>query len=336
MEEQEESRNLDKTKRPPILFLMRFSFIFHLFHKRKIEKKKGKKSEKETFDDSILQIIKGMNYCYLIDNKPNGNSIVMNESSIISQVEWKDGKVDGEVVIGDYKKKQLIFVGNVKDQQVISSTDLSSIHIDTIDLSDDGCRWEGQVLNNEPFGWGCYYDNENYLRYEGFCVHHNSVCYGTIYHELMTNNCILYKGTICNSMKWGYGQLFDRCSNCIYEGSFLQDSMNNDKLIIKPKSQSLLGFHSLIQELTIGEGCCSSLLSFNIDNHQFLRKIIIKSHCYSEKHNQDSWFNLTNLPSLEEVIIESYSFEYFNHFTMKSISYFLFLIKIYLICNYYK
>ena len=112
---------------------MCFSFIFHLCHKRKIEKKKGKKSEKETLDDSILQLIKGMNYCYLIDNKPIGKSIVMNDSSIISQVEWNDGKMDGEVVIGDYKKKQLIFVGNVKDQQVISSTDLSSIHIDTID-----------------------------------------------------------------------------------------------------------------------------------------------------------------------------------------------------------
>ena len=75
--------------------------MIHLCHKRKIERKKGKKRENVTLDDSILQLIKGMNYCYLIDNKPIGNSIVMNDSSIISQVEWNDGKMDGEVVIGD-------------------------------------------------------------------------------------------------------------------------------------------------------------------------------------------------------------------------------------------
>ena len=52
-----------------------------------------------------------------------------------------------------------------------------------LDLSDDGERWEGDVRNDEPCGWGVLYDSENRMVYEGFRVGEVNVCYGTRYYS---------------------------------------------------------------------------------------------------------------------------------------------------------
>ena len=39
-------------------------------------------------------------------------------------------------------------------------------HAKVLDLSDDGERWEGDVLHNQPYGWGVLYDSENRMVYE--------------------------------------------------------------------------------------------------------------------------------------------------------------------------
>ena len=39
-------------------------------------------------------------------------------------------------------------------------------HGHVLDLNNDGERWEGDVLRNEPYGWGILYDKENYVRFE--------------------------------------------------------------------------------------------------------------------------------------------------------------------------
>ena len=39
-------------------------------------------------------------------------------------------------------------------------------HNRVLDLNDDGERWEGDALNNQPYGWGVAYDSENRMAYE--------------------------------------------------------------------------------------------------------------------------------------------------------------------------
>lgn len=39
---------------------------------------------------------------------------------------------------------------------------------DTIDIIDNGYRWEGDSLNGVPYGFGCYYNVDNILVYQGF------------------------------------------------------------------------------------------------------------------------------------------------------------------------
>ena len=54
-------------------------------------------------------------------------------------------------------------------------------HNRVLDLNDDGERWEGDVLSNQPYGWGVLYDSENRMVYEGFRIGDVNVCYGRSY-----------------------------------------------------------------------------------------------------------------------------------------------------------
>ena len=56
-------------------------------------------------------------------------------------------------------------------------------HAKVLDLSDDGERWEGDVLNNKPYGWGVLYNSEGEKVFEGFRIGGVNVCYGTRYYS---------------------------------------------------------------------------------------------------------------------------------------------------------
>ena len=65
-------------------------------------------------------------------------------------------------------------------------------HKQVLDLSDDGERWEGDVLNDQPYGWGVLYDSENRRVYEGFRIGDANVCYGRSYYP--ENQKVEYEG----------------------------------------------------------------------------------------------------------------------------------------------
>ena len=73
-------------------------------------------------------------------------------------------------------------------------------HKRVLDLSDDGERWEGDVLNNQPYGWGVYYDSENRMVYEGFRIGEVNVCFGTRYYSDV--GLIEYKGEWFEGKRW--------------------------------------------------------------------------------------------------------------------------------------
>ena len=65
----------------------------------------------------------------------------------------------------------------------VNGEDVKGIeHAQVLDLNDNGERWEGDVLNNQPYGWGVYYDSENRIAYEGFRIGDVNVCYGRSYY----------------------------------------------------------------------------------------------------------------------------------------------------------
>ena len=85
-----------------------------------------------------------------------------------------------------------------------------------LDMSASGERWEGDVLDDQPCGWGVLYDKGNNREYEGFRVGDVNVCYGTRYYSDL--GVIDYEGEWCEGKRWGRGVQFDRKGGLQYEG----------------------------------------------------------------------------------------------------------------------
>ena len=96
-----------------------------------------------------------------------------------------------EVVVADVRKKELVKVEGV---------DLGEVkHNEVLDLSVEGDRWEGDVLNARPCGWGILYDKEGRRGYEGFRVGDVNVCYGRNYDP--DTSKVEYEGGLCDGMR---------------------------------------------------------------------------------------------------------------------------------------
>ena len=169
-------------------------------------------------------------------------------------------------------------------------------HNVVLNLNDDGERWEGDVLDKQPRGWGVWYDSENRMAYEGFRIGKVNVCYGRSYYPDI--GVIEYEGGICNGKRWGRGAQYDRNGKVVYDGEWMNDEQLCKIVVLKEESQLL---HNHIEELTVEGNCCNSLkwgkLDFSVMS--LLRILIIGSGsfmCVTGIH-------LCSLPELEEVTI---------------------------------
>ncbi|KAK8829786.1 hypothetical protein WA577_001179, partial [Blastocystis sp. JDR] len=100
---------------------------------------------------------------------------------------------------------------------IVNGEEVNGIeHNQVLDLSDDGERWEGDVLNNQPYGWGVLYDSDGEKKYEGFRIGEVNVCYGTRYYSDIQKP--EYEGEWFEGNRWGRGIEYDRKGNTVYEG----------------------------------------------------------------------------------------------------------------------
>ncbi|KAK8825730.1 hypothetical protein WA577_000900, partial [Blastocystis sp. JDR] len=104
----------------------------------------------------------------------------------------------------------------------VNGEDVKGIeHARVLDLSDDGERWEGDVLNNQPCGWGVLYDSEGEKKYEGFMIGEVNVCYGTRYYSDIQK--VEYEGEWCGGQRWGRGIQYDRSGSMVFDGEWMDD-----------------------------------------------------------------------------------------------------------------
>lgn len=152
-----------------------------------------------------------------------------------------------EVVVANCRSKTLLR---------LNDEDLSGIKRNQVlDLSDDGDRWEGDVLNHQPCGWGVLYDSDNRMVYEGFQIGSKSVCYGRSYYQDIQK--VEYEGGLCNGCRWGEGTLYDRNGAVVYKGQWMNDEHEFEKSVVLERYDG--GFpmlHSLITYLGIDPRCC--------------------------------------------------------------------------------
>ena len=208
-------------------------------------------------------------------------------------------------------------------------------HKRVLDLSDDGERWEGDVLDNQPCGWGVYYDSENRMVYEGFRIEDMNVCYGTKYYSDVQK--VEYKGGICEGKRWGRGTLFDRTGKTVFDGEWMNDDNMIEKRVVLNEENQLL--HSHIEELIVESNSCNgrewtaldlsfipSLRLFEVGDGCFkyvnevkliglskLERIVIGKKSFTKKKNSDGndpnrHFYLKDCERLRELKIGRYSF----------------------------
>ena len=207
---------------------------------------------------------------------------------------------------------------------------------EVLDLSDDGERWEGDVMNNQPYGWGVLYDSENRMVYEGFRIGEVSVCYGTRYYSDV--GVIEYEGKWFEGKRWGRGILYDRTGNTVFDGEWMNDQHLEKRVVLNEENQFLhshienlivednscngrewrvldFSFMSNLRLLQVGDGCFKFVKEMKLIGLNQLERVVIGWNCFTkEKSNLpcqvklNSHFCLMDCERLRELKIGCYSF----------------------------
>ena len=199
----------------------------------------------------------------------------------------------GRIAWVDVDKKELLEVEGV---------DLSEMkHNELLDLSVEGDRWEGDVLNGNPCGWGVVYDKNNERVYEGFRIDEKNVCYGRTYYSDISR--LEYEGEWCDGMRWGRGVQYDRNGVVVYDGEWLNDAPLEKR--VKIGSATVL-LHNHVEELCVSDGCCNEEGLKELDLRGFvnLRRLKVGNACFEYVKK----VNICGLRELERMIVGSKSF----------------------------
>ena len=195
--------------------------------------------------------------------------------------------------MADVKKRELLRVDGI---------DVSEVkHDQILDLSVDGDRWEGDVLNSKPCGWGVLYSKDNHTVYEGFRIGNRNVCYGRNYYSDIEK--IEYEGGICDGMRWGRGVQYDRKGNRIASDEWIMNTPLNESVLMSGSSEL---FHTRLEELVIssGNGGGEEWKTLDLSLMKSLRALVVGSYCFENV----SEVRLVGLIELESVVINESSF----------------------------
>ncbi|KAK8799341.1 hypothetical protein WA171_006086 [Blastocystis sp. BT1] len=261
-------------------------------------------------------------------------------------IEVKENENEVELMIVNVLNHSMIVLKGLKGEE-LNEMDLSElVENEIVDLNDDGMRWEGEVLRGDLFGYGCLYDEENELEYEGWMIEGKKRCYGIEY----WNDIGLkkYCGCYYDGLKNGYGLLYDRNGMIEYEGLFKDDvviDVNDDmrmkwiddcelivtscveSLIIddhfNPDISSLILNYSLIslKRIDIGNRCFDKVTRFEIDGLNELKTISIGSdsfNCISPIRKRMNCL-IMNCDRLSVIHIGDHSLYYYKSFELKNL-----------------
>ena len=207
------------------------------------------------------------------------------------------GEITDSIVLEVREKKEVLV--NVEKKQLLNvyKKEMSEVeHNRVLDLSDEGDRWEGDVLCNKPFGWGVLYDKDNNVMYEGFRIENVNVCYGIQYYADIHK--IEYEGEWCGGNRWGKGVHYDRNGNVTYSGEWINNNPLETKVIWNEENLLL---HSHIEELILPDNCCNGdkWETVDISPIQSLRELRMGNKCFE----QTAEFIMEEMMSLERVVI---------------------------------
>ena len=185
----------------------------------------------------------------------------------------------------------------------VNGEDLSGIeHQQVLDLNDDGERWEGDVLSNQPCGWGVLFNVDGEKVYEGFRIGDVNVCYGKSYYSQTQKE--EYEGMIFEGKRWGRGIQYDRNAVILFEGEWMNNEKKSGKRVVLNEETQLLP--SGIEELIVSSNSCNGRewTALNLSVMPLLRVFQVGKECF--KYVDE--VKLIGLNQLESVVIEKNSF----------------------------
>lgn len=211
---------------------------------------------------------------------------------------------------------------------------------DIIDLNVIGERWEGEVKENKPFGYGCLYDDNNELIFEGWMINKVWICYGKEYWNDI--GVVKYDGCWLEGKKHGYGVLYDRCGSVEFSGLFNDDSpftliadlrMDRDSILpfFHSHLESLViadefnsDFKSLpfrselisLKRIDIGRWCCGSVTLLSVDSLPSLISIKVGEGSFNEGRGECL---IMNCPLFRELDTEDESFNLYEVLELKNL-----------------
>ena len=174
-------------------------------------------------------------------------------------------------------------------------------HNVVLNLNDDGERWEGDVLDGIPYGWGVLYDSENRMAYEGFRIGDVNVCYGTRYYSDI--GVIEYEGEWFEGKRWGRGIQYDRTENTVFDGEWMNGEQLSKRVVVNEENQFL---HNRIEELTVKDNSCkgNEWSALDLSLMPNLKEFIVGDNCFTYVYE----VKLIGLNQLERVVIGESSF----------------------------
>ena len=206
----------------------------------------------------------------------------------------------GRMIEVDVKKREIL---KVSDENV---KDIKSGQV--LDLNDDGERWEGDVLNDEPYGYGVFYDKEGEKAYEGFRIGNVNVCYGIQYYSDIQK--VEYEGEWCEGKRWGRSTQYDRDGNTVFDGKWIDDRRMETRVVITNKNPEYL-LHNHVEHFIVCCNCCNEKTWKRLDLSFLsnLQELVVSHHCFQKVEEVE----LIGLSRLERVAIGERSFTNNNH-----------------------
>ena len=262
----------------------------------------------------LVKILKYQEYCEMILKKDDviRDYLVLHKKGLCW---YHEGVIEkSHSVVMELRLNRVVEV-DVESHKLlkVNGEDVNGIdHNRVLDLNDDGERWEGDVLNNQPYGWGVLYDSENRMAYEGFRIGEVSVCYGRSYY--LDVGVVEYEGEWYKGKRWGRGVWYDRKGEVKQYGEWMNDDNEIEKRVVLNEGSQLLHrcikenqlLHCFIEELIVSDNSCNgrewSALDLSFMPH--LRLLEVGDECFENVKE----VKLIGLNELERVVIGENSF----------------------------
>lgn len=227
----------------------------------------------------------------------SGNQFLSTKNSIYTQSEILANETVREIECDIEEKWMKVREKRENEMDWIEIEDEDVKKGNILDLNENGVRWEGDSLNGNPYGYGCIYDEENHIIYNGFMYEGKKVCYGKdIYGDI---GIVEYEGGYYNGMRYGNGRLYNKKNELVYEGEWYNNNSLNERNIEIDEELKEEDIHFGLEEIVIGENCLKNVSCFKLIGFNNLKKLVIDKNWI----DRIELFSIENCNELVDVII---------------------------------